>query len=237
LAFDLIFRAKDKIKSRLIFYGASFLTGLLYLGLRFQMWKGLAGMEDELGFYSLSNVKNMFLRVIESFISLFTSAGLSHYKAEVIIGSLITSIFILLILISLTILLIKKLRDKEVLVELKVFLVGIIWILFFLLPILFPFDFTRLAYILLPGTVLVIYSGMKAAADDRTPKVLFLLVLVFLHLSLAYKAVTQIRTGYGDYGKGATFRYEKNLSLYKTWKDNLPKSVKEFWLKQLEKEE
>jgi len=235
--FDLIFRAGVKIKNRIIFYTILLFTGGFYLLLRFTLWGSIAGMEAKHDFYSIHNMIRILIRMADIFFTFFTSPGVGSYEVEGVGGRIVRAIFIILILSALVVFSVKYLRDKKQKLVFRIFLAGLIWIAFLSLPILFPFDFSRLAYVLLPGMVLVIYSGFIAAMDRKTPGALMLIVIVFFYLTLAQQAVSNIRFGYRDYGMGANHRYAKNLSIYKTWKDKLPENVREFWHGQLRKEE
>lgn len=185
-------------------------------------------MEDKHDFYSVSNIPSLFTRLGEITGLIFISPGSSPNGFELIAGWILRSLFIAFLIFCIIFFVIKK---KNIIVsnDFKLILFGFSWIIFFSLPILFPFTLIRLGYILIPGAAFVIGGAISLISKNLHKKNILYILLLFLALVLAQQVVSHLRIGYEKYGKGAYFRNNKSESLYETWRNNLPMDARERW--------
>jgi hypothetical protein len=222
-----------KIKKMIGFYFAVMAITGAYLLLRIWFWGGLGGMEDQYDYYSISNIPVMLTRLGEIFGSIFISPGTSFYTVENIAGWIARSLFIALMIIGVLFFIIRK-KNFKLSSELRLIFFGLSWVLFFSLPILFPFTLIRLGYILIPGAAFVLGGSVSLISKNLSKKRIFYLFLLFLALILSQQAVSHLRIGYEKYGRGAYFRNEKNKSLFNTWEEKLPEDVRKRWFAKIE---
>jgi hypothetical protein len=223
----------DKIKKMIGFYFAVIAITGSYLLLRIWFWKGIGGMEDQYDFYSLSNIPALLIRLVEITGLIFISPGTNYHALENIAGWIARSLFIALLIFSVLFFLIRK-KNFKLSSELRLIFFGLSWIIFFSLPILFPFTLIRLGYILIPGAAFVLGGSVCLISKNLQKKRLFYFFLLFLALVLSQQAVSHLRIVYEKYGRGAYFRNEKNKSLFMTWENKLPEDVRKRWLAKIE---
>ncbi len=233
LLFDFIIRGKSILK-RAAMHAVLFAQLAMYFLFRMIIFGGLAGMESQHDFYSLSNIPRILSRAYKSLVTVFIGPGRVDFSLKNTAWWYLRGTLVIALILVLVFYLYKNRKDIFSLRSPRIALSGLAWVCVMMAPILFPFDFNRLAYILLPGVGLTI-AGLWTALKPIGKKASILLVLIPLlfTVSLSQQTIRNWEISYLRLGEGSYYFSERRINAYLEWEEKLTPEMKKLWMERI----